>query len=243
MGLSRRALGSDEEIIVEVRSHRGSLVAPSCLLLTACAGAIWLVVYATSWPKLGREIAAGVVIGLPLWWLLARWMRWRSRSVSLTNERVVVSNGSLRKKSEQVRLMRIIEVHLIQGVTDRLLRRGDVILEVDDGPPLAVEHLRHPEAFQRVVLRELGRDEEEGDEEEEDDDEAAGAHDLTSPSLSRIQVITEDDPTPPQGTPAVSGSRAATLFARLDELDRLEASGALSPHEAALRRAELSGTP
>lgn len=136
--------------------------------------------------------------------------------------------------------MRIIEVHLIQGVTDRLLRRGDVILEVDDGPPLAVEHLRHPEAFQRVVLRELGRDGEEGDEE---DDDVAGAHDLTSPSLSRIQVITEDDPTPPQGTPAVSGSRAATLFARLDELDRLEASGALSPHEAALRRAELSGTP
>ena len=225
---------------MEVRSHRGSLVAPSCLLLAACAGAIWSVVYATSWPKLGREIAAGVVIGLPLWWLLARWMRWRSRSVSLTNERVVVSNGSLRKKSEQVRLMRIIEVHLIQGVTDRLLRRGDVILEVDDGPPLAVEHLRHPEAFQRVVLRELGRDGEEGDEE---DDDVAGAHDLTSPSLSRIQVITEDDPTPPQGTPAVSGSRAATLFARLDELDRLEASGALSPHEAALRRAELSGTP
>ena len=139
--------------------------------------------------------------------------------------------------------MRIIEVHLIQGVTDRLLRRGDVILEVDDGPPLAVEHLRHPEAFQRVVLRELGRDEEEGDEEEDDDDDEAGAHDLASPSLSRIQVITEDDPTPPQGTPAVSGSRAATLFARLDELDRLEASGALSPHEAALRRAELSGTP
>ena len=240
MGLSRRALGSDEEIIVEVRSHRGSLVAPSCLLLAACAGAIWSVVYATSWPKLGREIAAGVVIGLPLWWLLARWMRWRSRSVSLTNERVVVSNGSLRKKSEQVRLMRIIEVHLIQGVTDRLLRRGDVILEVDDGPPLAVEHLRHPEAFQRVVLRELGRDEEEGD---GDEDDGEGAHDLASPSLSRIQVVTEDDPTPPQGTPAVSGSRAATLFARLDELDRLEASGALSPHEAALRRAELSGTP
>ena len=241
MGLSRRALGSDEEIIVEVRSHRGSLVAPSCLLLAACAGAIWLVAYATSWPKLGREIAAGVVIGLPLWWLIARWARWRSRSVSLTNERIVVSNGSFRKKSEQVRLMRIIEVHLLQGVTDRLLRRGDVILEVDDGPPLAVEHLRHPEAFQRVVLRELGRDGEEGD--EEDDDDVAGAHDLTSPSLSRIQVITEDDPTPPQGTPAVSGSRAATLFARLDELDRLEASGALSPHEAALRRAELSGTP
>jgi len=240
MGLSRRALGSDEEIIVEVRSHRGSLVAPSCLLLAACAGAIWLVAYATSWPKLGREIAAGVVIGLPLWWLIARWVRWRSRSVSLTNERIVVSNGSFRKKSEQVRLMRIIEVHILQGVTDRLLRRGDVILEVDDGPPLAVEHLRHPEAFQRVVLRQLGRDEEEGD---GDEDDGEGAHDLASPSLSRIQVVTEDDPTPPQGTPAVSGSRAATLFARLDELDRLEASGALSPHEAALRRAELSGTP
>ena len=240
MGLSRRALGSDEEIIVEVRSHRGSLVAPSCLLLAACAGAIWLVAYATSWPKLGREIAAGVVIGLPLWWLIARWVRWRSRSVSLTNERIVVSNGSFRKKSEQVRLMRIIEVHILQGVTDRLLRRGDVILEVDDGPPLAVEHLRHPEAFQRVVLRQLGRDEEEGD---GDEDDGEGAHDLGSPSLSRIQVVTEDDPTPPQGTPAVSGSRAATLFARLDELDRLEASGALSPHEAALRRAELSGTP
>lgn len=237
MGLSRRALGVDEEIIVEVRSHRGALVAPSCLLLAACAGAIWLVVFASSWPKLGREIAAGVLIGLPLWWLVARWMRWRSRSVSLTNERVVVSNGSLRKKSEQVRLLRIIEVHLIQGMTDRLLRRGDVILEVDDGSPLAVERLRHPEAFQRVVLRQLGRDEEEGDE-----DDHAGTREFSGPSMPRIQVITEDDPTPPQGTPAVSGSRAATLFARLDELDRLEASGALSHHEAALRRAELSGT-
>jgi len=56
----------------------------------------------------------------------------------------------------------------------------------------------------------------------------------------QVTVVYEDDPTPPAGTPAVSSTHAASLFARLDELDGLEASGVLSRQEAEERRRQLT---
>ena len=53
-------------------------------------------------------------------------------------------------------------------------------------------------------------------------------------------VVTEFDPTPPRGTLAVSAISSTADLIRLDEIDRLEAEGALDRREADLRRRQIT---
>ena len=237
MGLSRRDLAVDEEVVVEFRGHRGALLAPllGVLLLVGAAGL--LLMKATGLPLAPRQGIAAVLIALPLSWFCLRALRWRSRSITLTTQRLVVSRGNLRKHSEQVRLLRIVEVHVDQGVIERLLGRGRIAIDLIDGEPVVIDEIPHPAAMQRLVLRQVDECLTTADEQE-----AAPPHWPEEPSrLARVRIVTELDPTPPRGIPAVSGSSAQSLMARLDEVDRLEADGLLSGDEARRRRAELGG--
>jgi membrane protein YdbS with pleckstrin-like domain len=239
VALSRRELGQDEAIVLELRSHRGELVLPTLLLFACAVGAVVLLGEAHALPLTVRRVLAGVLLVAGLSVALVRWIKWRSRAVVLTSQRFLVINGLLAKTTEQVRLSRVVEVHRRQGLLDRLMRRGSIILEVDDGPSLVVDALRRPEALQRLILRQLRS--------EEDlprYGQLVGPERQVEPLARRpgreVWIVAEDDPTPPSGTPAVSGSRAALLLARLDELDRLELSGALSADEADRRRRQLT---
>jgi len=237
VGLSKRELGRDEELLVAVRSHRGSLLLPLAFLIICAGGATAILLEATELPPLGRKVAAGVVLALGIAYFLARWLKWRGRSINLTTERIVVKAGAGRIYSEQVRLIRIAEVHLLRSMGDRLIRRGSLVLDLDDGDVVLVDRLAKPEAFQRLVIRQIdrARDLAYGPAFESFDDDTFD--EVVEPP--RPQLVTEFDVTPPRGTPAVASSRHAVMLARLDEVDRLEAEGLLSPREASERRREL----
>jgi Bacterial PH domain len=238
MGLSKRELGRDEELLVAVRSHRGSLLLPLGVLVICAGGAVAILVEATALPSLGRKVAAGLVLAIGIALFLARWLKWRGRSINLTTERIVVKSGAGRTYSEQVRLIRIVEVHLLRTMSDRLVRRGSLVLDLDDGDVVVVDRLAKPEAFQRLVIRQIDRVRElaYGTVYESFDDDG-GFEESNEPP--RPHLVTEFDATPPRGTPAVASSRHAVMLARLDEVDRLESEGLLSPREASERRREL----
>jgi len=233
MGLARKDLGRDEEIVVEVRSHKGALTFPLLFLLLCGLGAGAVIAFGHTLPLLGRQIAASALGAVGMVVFFTGYFRWRSRRIALTTQRVVVTTGSFGTTSEQVRLERILEVHLDRRFFERLAGRGSVILDIEDGPPLFIDRLRRPEAFQRLIVRQMSGGAFEGVDE--------GVEGVRRPSPGpQVTVVYEDDPTPPAGTPAVSSTHAASLFARLDELDGLEASGVLSRQEAEERRRQLT---
>ena len=146
----------------------------------------------------------------------------------MTTERLVVAVGSMRRPIDSVRLARVTEVHRRQSLGERILGRGGISLELIDGPGVALDHVRRPEALQRLILRQI-----------------RGAEEGSTPSQrlperhETFRVVTELDPTPPRGTPAVGMSSAAAVMARLAEIDSLEADGLLSATEAQHRRHQL----
>ena len=237
MGLSQRQLGAGEQVVVEVHRGRGRLVVPSLAVLVAVGSSASCLVIA------GRPTATGVgtlrivawltggLAGVALIWLLGRFAAWRAETVTVTSARLVLSRGVLRRNIDQVHLARVVEVHVVQRLRQRLTRRGDVVLELVDGAAVVVEALRQPEVFQRVLQRQI----------EASDGAGASVGDRRMPSASRALVVTEFDPTPPRGTPSVSASASTASLIRLDEIDRLEAEGSLEPIEAARRRAEIRG--
>jgi hypothetical protein len=238
MGLSRRQLGPDEQIVVEVRLGPGGLVAPALVLILVAGLSLGCFIVAgrpaeahASWLRIGAAVLGGVGV-VVLVWLLARYLSWRAETVTVTSDRLVLSRGVLRRRTDQVLLGRVVDVHVDRRLAQRIVGRGDLVLELSDGQSILVEGLGKPDAFQRVVLRQAGLD--------------VGVPDASTTTtaeamrMARPLVVTEFDPTPPKGTPSVSAVSSTADLIRLDEIDRLEAEGVLDQAEAERRRWEIS---
>ena len=224
MGLSRKDLGSDEEIVLSLRPSLTPLVLPTIVLLVAVALGIFASTHTTFATQHVRTVAAMVLIAAAALWFLARLLAWRSRSLVLTTKRVLVIKGVLVRRQDQVALERIQDAQIHRSVKGRLLGRGDVIVELVDAAAVVIEDVPKPSAFARVMLR--TRD-------------APAREDLTANPTQMIRVVTEGDPTPPRGTPAVNASQAAVIEGRLKEVEALERSGHLTSMEASQRRAAI----
>ncbi len=81
---------------------------------------------------------------------LTRTWRWRSHKVHVTNERVVVEGGVLHHQRATVDLRDVIALRVDQRVSERLARRGVVVLETNAGSVL-IGKLRHPGALVRLI--------------------------------------------------------------------------------------------
>jgi uncharacterized membrane protein YdbT with pleckstrin-like domain len=81
---------------------------------------------------------------------LTRTWRWRSHKVHVTNERIIVEGGVLRHHRSAVDLRDIVALRIDQRVSERLTRRGVVVLETNGGT-IVIGKLRHPGALVRLI--------------------------------------------------------------------------------------------
>jgi membrane protein YdbS with pleckstrin-like domain len=88
---------------------------------------------------------------------LTRTWRWRSHKVHVTNERVVVEGGVLRHQRSTVDLRDVVALRVDQRVSERLTRRGVVVLETNGGA-IMIGKLRHPGALVRLIDAERDHD-------------------------------------------------------------------------------------
>jgi hypothetical protein len=81
---------------------------------------------------------------------LTRTWRWRSHKVHITNERIVVEGGVLHHYRSAVDLRDVVALRVDQRVSERLTRRGVVVLETNAGA-IVIGKLRHPGALVRLI--------------------------------------------------------------------------------------------
>jgi hypothetical protein len=250
VGLSKKQLGQDEAIVVEVRGHRGPLMVPLSVVLVGAAVLITASIDRHLSQASLLKIVALVIGGLGIVALALRTARWRARVITVTNQRVVVSVGGVRPRRDQVSLDRIVEVQVNQSLSDHLFGRGDLVFELVDGPPVVIGDVTKPEALRRVLVRAAQTEYEEpvwqdAPESIEHDqglfdwplDEETGV--IDAPDFVLPRLVSEFDPTPPQGTPAVSAPLDQDRVSRLRGIDDLEATGVITPAEAHEQRQRI----
>jgi hypothetical protein len=81
---------------------------------------------------------------------LTRTWRWRSHKVHVTTQRVISEGGVMGHQRSAVELRDILAVRVDQRVSERLTRRGFVVLETTAGP-VVVGVVRHPSALARLI--------------------------------------------------------------------------------------------
>jgi uncharacterized membrane protein YdbT with pleckstrin-like domain len=121
-----------EQVVFETRRHGVVLVRAftRSFVLTACALA--LLVLGWPWSAAGAVLVAAAALLA----LVAVW-RWERTRVVLTTEKLLVEDGTLRRRAAAVRLDRVRTIELEQTLLGRLLGYGTLVageLEIDRVP-------------------------------------------------------------------------------------------------------------
>lgn len=139
----------NEQVLLDARPHGWVLARPVLALLGVCAlgggvagsmhdpRARWLV------------LAAAVVVLVPL--SLLPWLRWLRTSVVVTDRRLVLRWGLLRRYGRDVPLDRVAEVLTRQSVGQRLRRAGTLTVVPVEGSAVVLPELRDVERVRALL--------------------------------------------------------------------------------------------
>ncbi|RYV51677.1 PH domain-containing protein [Pengzhenrongella frigida] len=126
MGLPASQLGPQEEIVIETREHLKHLLVAGLICLAAVVGLVLVLSVGPSdgfwaWLDSAGWIAFAVVVAVFGVW---PWLRWLTRTSTLTNERLVTRDGVVRRTGRDIPLERINDVAYDQGLLDRMVKCG-----------------------------------------------------------------------------------------------------------------------
>jgi uncharacterized membrane protein YdbT with pleckstrin-like domain len=160
MAFPPRLLADDESIIVDLHPHGWFLVPPMAAVVAAIAGGVATLrlTDVDTTPRTVATWASIAAIGLAIIWLVVRYSRWLTTHFVVTDRRIVFRTGLFAKRGVEVPLDRVNTVHFSQGVLERMVGAGDLLIE--SGGESGQQHftdIRQPDRVQRVIHAEIDR--------------------------------------------------------------------------------------
>jgi|SRR5579875_140508 uncharacterized membrane protein YdbT with pleckstrin-like domain len=151
MGLHAKLLNPGEVVEADLRPHWKFLAKPATAVVVSAGGSLFAL--AEGVPRWARLALAAVVV-LCLAWLAGRWLRWRATTFVVTNQRLVVRKGVLARTGREIVLDRLTDITCRQGLLDRLVGCGDVLVESPgrDSPEVFWD-LPRPQEVQSLISR------------------------------------------------------------------------------------------
>jgi uncharacterized membrane protein YdbT with pleckstrin-like domain len=126
MPYPKKLLNDYEELAVDLHPHWWYFAEAVCALVVSIALGIFLVaVGAADWLKW----VAVVLIVLSALWTLVRYCKWLTTNFVITSDRVIFRHGLFAKSGIEIPLERVNSVHFSQGILERMLGAGDLLIE------------------------------------------------------------------------------------------------------------------
>ncbi len=85
-------------------------------------------------------------------WLLVRYLRWGTTNFVITSDRVIFRHGVIAKSGIEIPLERVNSVHFDQGIFERMLGAGDLLIEsgAESGQSRFTD-VRNPDRVQNLI--------------------------------------------------------------------------------------------
>jgi uncharacterized membrane protein YdbT with pleckstrin-like domain len=145
----RRLLIEGEELVLDIRPHWIALVRAA--LITGLVVAGWIVAAA----RLdGVPVWIALLLGalVIMWWPVRDVIRWATSHFVVTSDRVLHREGLIAKSSMEIPLEAINDVRFRQGIFERMIGAGDLIIEsAGTRGSETFEDIRHPEDVQKTI--------------------------------------------------------------------------------------------
>jgi uncharacterized membrane protein YdbT with pleckstrin-like domain len=156
VGISPKLLTDGESVVVDTRTHPKALIVPGLVLVITLAVAIFLdrlvdngVVSLIVW------ILAAVVF---VWWVLRPFLSWLTSTYTITNKRLITRTGIISRKGHDIPLMRISDVAFDQGIIDRMLACGTLVVsDASTHGSVRLHDIPRVESVQRTLSDLLGK--------------------------------------------------------------------------------------
>ena len=102
-------------------------------------------------------IFAAAVLLATGWVLLVPYIRKATTDLVVTDRRVIVKYGLIRRDTNEMRLSKVESIRIDQGVFERILGYGTVLIRGVGGSFEPITHVADPLAFKRAVEAQLER--------------------------------------------------------------------------------------
>ena len=123
-------LTEGEEMVLTLRPHWKTVLAPSLILAAAAIGAAVLVIMIPAGRLAAAErIAVGIVLLAVIVWSVGPFARWRTTTYQLTSRRLRLRSGIFSRTGRDFPLIRISDVSFSHGLVDRMLGCGRLVVE------------------------------------------------------------------------------------------------------------------
>lgn len=153
MGYPQRLLTEDEHVLHDFHPHWKMLLPP--LLVAVVGGAlVWAVWNVAPNDRLIDQITTAAIVVLAGFFVVGAFLRWWFTQYVLTTERLIVRQGVVARSGLEIPLEQITNVSFSQGIGERLLRFGDLVIESAGSTGRSrIDNIPHPEDFQSEVYR------------------------------------------------------------------------------------------
>lgn len=216
MAFPKRLLIPGEEIVTELRPHLAALTIPVSILLAVTIAGIWA--FSSFHVTFVRWSLFAVWVGTLLFVFLPKLVWWLTSNFVVTTSRVVHRQGFIAKKSMEIPLGKINDVRFEQGMIDRLVGAGTLIIQsASEAGREEFEFVRHPEEVQKTIY-----------EQTEKSERSAGS---ARPTPA----------TPPNPAPIGPPGSAPNVTTELERLADLRSRGVLTEEEFRAQKARILG--
>lgn len=155
MPFPRRLLIENEELILELRPHWIAIVVPAIVTILVVAGWILALAYAPD-DGTSRSIVVWGASAIGVFLLIAfpvrKFIAWATSYFVVTSDRVIHREGWIAKRSMEIPLEAINDVRFHQGVFERLIGAGDLIISsASEFGRQVFGDIRNPEEVQKTI--------------------------------------------------------------------------------------------
>lgn len=148
MPYPQRNLNRDETIALDMHPHWWFFAKQTAATVVVVALSLLAIPREKDWMTYPLVVLL-VVVGL---WLGVRYLKWVTTNFVITSQRVIFREGIIAKKGIEIPLERVNNVNFNQGIVERILGAGDLLIESggEDGKQRFTD-IRHPEAVQNLI--------------------------------------------------------------------------------------------
>jgi uncharacterized membrane protein YdbT with pleckstrin-like domain len=149
MAFPRRLLVEGEELVLDLRPHPVALALPTIATIATVGVGIWLMTIADGvWVWVAVAATALVLIVYPV----RRLTDWLTSHFVVTSDRIIHRQGLIAKSSMEIPLEAINDVRFEQGVFDRLVGAGTLVVQsASEAGREEFAHIRKPEDVQKTI--------------------------------------------------------------------------------------------
>ncbi len=153
MTFPRRLLADGEDLILDLRPHWIALVWPLAEIALDAAGVGLILAYMPhAWPTWGRWLVVAVGAALIVVSAVPKMVAWATSHFVVTTDRVIHRSGWFAKRSMEIPLENISDVRFSQGVFERVIGAGDLVLEsAGEFGQETFTNIRRPEVVQKTI--------------------------------------------------------------------------------------------